>query len=296
MRPIRFIVPTEAGSQPDAVCRLVASKLSERSGWQTVVEDRPGGNFVIAIQSLLRAPPDGHTIVQGTATFPIVPQMQKVDWDLFRDLIPVARITKAESVIVGNPSVPAKNIQELIAWSKANPGKLTFGGVGVGTFSQLTAELLRLKLGLDFLYIPYKAPPTLELLAGRVMVANIGVSEVTAYVASGKLVPYLVLGNRRSAFLPNIPTSSEISGGDPDMSAQSWFGYYVRSGTPQALVDQLAQELIGAISEKTARDRLNAIGAPPLEPMEGPAEFKKSQEAEYNLWRKIIKASHLSVE
>jgi tripartite-type tricarboxylate transporter receptor subunit TctC len=270
--------------------------LSERTGWQTIVENRPGGNYVIAIESLLRVPPDGYTIIQGNSSFPIVPQTRNVDWDLFRDLTPVARITKVEAVIVGNASLPAKDIQELVAWSKANPGKLTFGGVGVGTFSQLTAELLRVKLGLDFLYVPYKAPPTVDLLAGRVMVADIGASELPEYVASAKLVPYLLLGNRRSALLPNTPTSSEVSGGDPDMSAQSWFGYYVRSGTPQALVDQLGRELIGAMSDKTARDRLNAIGAPPLEPMEGPAEFKKSQEAEYNLWGRIIKAAHFKVE
>jgi tripartite-type tricarboxylate transporter receptor subunit TctC len=275
---------------------LVASKLSERTGWQTIVENRPGGNAGIGIQSVLLAPPDGYTIIQGNSSFTIVPQMQKVEWDLFRDLIPVANIARSDAVIVGNPSVPAKNIQGLVAWSKANPGKLTFGGVGVGNTSQLTAELLRVKLGLDFLYVPYKAPPTVDLLAGRVMVANIGASELTGYVASGKLVPYLLLGSRRSALLPNTPTSSEVSGSDPDMSVSAWFGYYVRSGTPQALVDQLARELIGAMSETTARDRLNAIGAPPLEPMEGPAEFKKSQEAEYNLWGKIIKAAHLKVE
>jgi tripartite-type tricarboxylate transporter receptor subunit TctC len=230
-RPVRIIVGFAAGGPADIVARLIAQWLSERLGQQFVVENRTGAASNIAAEAVVRSPPDGYTLLFITAANAINTTLyEKLSFNLSRDIVPVAGLIRAPSVLEVNPSVPAKSVPEFIAFAKANPGKLTMASSGIGTPSHVFGELFKFMTGVNLVHVPYRgaAPAVTDLLAGQVQVFFDPFPNSIEYIRAGKLRPLAITSATRSEALPDVPTVSEFV---PNYEASFWFGV----GAPNAM-------------------------------------------------------------
>ncbi len=240
-----MIVTTAAGGALDLVARTTTDRLAEALGQPMIVDNQPAGNGTVAAGQFVKATPDGHTLMMVVdSTVTINPHLYKnVAYDPFRDFAPVSLITRLPLVLVGNPALPSKDLRELIAYAKANPGKLNYASTGVGTQLHIGMELFKLRSGTDIVHVPYRATTgaIADLLGGRIDLVLIGLSSAKTYVESGQLRAYAVASPQRSALLPNVPTMEEA--GLPGAEVQSWFGMYAPAKTPPAIVTRLSQEI-----------------------------------------------------
>ena len=231
-----MIVTTAAGGALDLVARTTTDRLAEALGQPMIVDNQPAGNGTVAAGQFVKATPDGHTLMMVVdSTVTINPHLYKnVAYDPFRDFAPVSLITRLPLVLVGNPALPSKDLRELIAYAKANPGKLNYASTGVGTQLHIGMELFKLRSGTDIVHVPYRATTgaIADLLGGRIDLVLIGLSSAKTYVESGQLRAYAVASPQRSALLPNVPTMEEA--GLPGAEVQSWFGMYAPAKTPPA--------------------------------------------------------------
>jgi len=290
-RPVRIIVGFAAGGPADIVARLIAQWLSERLGQQFVVENRTGAATNIAAEAVVRAPADGYTLLFVTAANAINTTLyEKLSFNLSRDIVPVASLIRAPSVLEVNPSVPAKTVPEFIAYAKAHPGKLIMASGGIGAPSHVFGELFKFMTGVNLVHVPYRgaAPAVTDLLAGQVQVYFDPIPNSIGYIRAGKVRPLAITSATRSEALPDVPTVSEFV---PGYEATTWYGVGVPRNTPAKIVDKLNKEVNAALDDPKIKARLADLGGTVLPG--SPADFGKLIADETEKWGKVIRAANI---
>ena len=287
-RAIRLIVPSAPGGGTDITARIVAPRLSEYLGQQVVVENRAGAATMIGGEAVARATPDGYTLLMGISTLAINPAMyRKVAYDALKDFAPISQVVALSNVLVTHPSLPAKNVKELVALAKARPNQLDFASAGVGTNPHLTMELFLSMTGTRMTHVPYKGSGQgiIDVLAGHVPVMAPSVPTALTYVKAGRLRALGVSGAKRTNAAPDVPTIAEA--GVPGYEATQWFGILAPSGTPRPIIDRLHRETVRALRDSEVRSRLIADGADPVG--SSPEEFAAYLRSETLKWAKVVK-------
>jgi tripartite-type tricarboxylate transporter receptor subunit TctC len=293
-RPVRIIVGYPPGGPTDLAARLIGQWLSERLGQPFIVENRPGAATNIATEAVVRAPADGYTLLLlDTAAAFNATLYDKLNFNLLRDIAPVAGIVRAPAVLEVNPSVPAKTVPELIAYAKANPGKLNMASSGIGAPSQVFGELFKTMAGVNLVNVPYRgaAPAVTDLLAGQVQVYVDPIPNSIGYIRAGKVRPLAITSATRSNALPELPTVSEFV---PGYEATIWWGIGAPKATPAEIVDKLNNEINAALHDPNMNARLAELGGVPLPG--SPAEFGKLIADETEKWAKVIKTAGIKPE
>jgi tripartite-type tricarboxylate transporter receptor subunit TctC len=255
-RPVRIIVPVPPGAGSDFIARLIGQWLSERLGQQFIIENRPGAGSNIGTEAVVRAPPDGHTLILVTAANAVNTTLyEKLNFNFIRDIAPVASIARVPLVMEVNPSVPATTVLEFIAYAKANPGKLNMASSGNGAAPHVAGELFKTMTGVDMVHVPYRggAPAITDLLGGQVQMMFSSTADSIEYVRAGKLRALAVTTATRSQALPELPTVSEFV---PGYEASAFFGVGAPKNTPAEIVDALNKEINAGLAEPKIKARL----------------------------------------
>lgn len=290
VKPIRIISPYTAGGLGDLVPRAIGVGLTESLGQQVLVENRPGASQAIGMQLVARSPADGYTLVYGSVTsLAINPAVTKdLPYDPVKDFAPLSLCVTTPLFLVTHPSVPAKNVKELIALAKRQPGKLTFASGGNGSSNHLAGELLKLLAGVDLLHVPYKGagPAMIDVMAGHVdmMLGAAGLAEARA----GRVKVLGVTSAKRASAAPDLPTLAEA--GVKGYESTIWFGLLAPAGTPQPIVNRLSQEIGKVLQQKALRDRFNTVDLTPTTP-EG---FAAHIQREIPKWRRVVTEAKIS--
>ena len=290
-KPIRFVVPFPAGGPLDITARAIGQELNRSLGQPVIVDNRPGAGGNIGADVVAKSPPDGHTILMGAvSTHAINPTLYaKIPYDPIRDFAPVTLVTSVPNVLVLHPSVPARNVKELIAIAKARPGQLNFASGSTGSAGHLAGELFKTMAGVDMVHVPYKgaAPAVVDLLAGHVSLMFDNMSSALPNVKTGRVRALAVTTLKRSPMLPSLPTIDESGLRGFDIS--TWFGVFAPGGTPSAIVARLHAEIVRALATSDMRERLALLGAEPVG--NSPEEFAAFVRAEIPKYAKVISAS-----
>lgn len=296
-RPVRLIVPSLPGGGSDTTMRLIAPKLAEYLGQQTVVvENRAGVSGNLGAELVARAAPDGYTLLSIFASHTSnIAVMKNVPFDLVRDFAPVSLAVTLPNVLVSHPSLPPKTVKELIVFAKARPGQLQYATAGVGSNAHLTMALFLNMTGLQMMHIPYKSSPQgiVDVIAGHVplMVANILVA--VPQIRGGRMRAYGVTSAARSSAAPEIPTIAEM--GLPGYEAVQWYSLVAPAGTPREIITRLHAGVVRALHDTAIRKRLIDDGAEPA-PSATPEEFGAFIKAEIAKWAKVVKAAGIQPE
>jgi tripartite-type tricarboxylate transporter receptor subunit TctC len=295
-KPIRMIVPFPAGGATDIVARLVGQKLTEAMGQQVITDNRGGAGGTIGTDIAAKAPADGYNMLVGTSsTHAIAPGLySKLPYDPVRDFAPVTLLATATILLAVHPSVPAKNVKELIAIAKRQPNSLSFASSGNGGISHLVGEHFKSVASIQMLHVPYKGdtPALIDLASGQVSLMFGTAVSFLPYVKTGRLNALAVTNPKRSPVAPNVPTVAES--GLPGFEALQWFGVYVPAGTPREIVVRLNTEIGKILRMPDVRERFAGLGA---DVGGGSAEeFAAFQRAEVAKWTKIVKASGAKIE
>ena len=283
-RPVRIVVGFAAGGTGDLLARLVGQWLSERLGQPIVIDNRPGGGGNISTETVVRAPSDGYTLLQVGTSHAVNSTLYKLDFDLIRDIAPVAGIARAHLVMLVHPAFPANTVPEFIAYAKANPGRINMASAGSGSSPRLAGELFKLMTGIDMVHVPYRggAPAMSDLIAGQVQVmfSNLPAAE---YVRAGKLRALAVTTAVRSDELPDVPTVGEFV---PGYEASAWYGIGAPKGTSADIVDRLNRETNAALADPKIKARLAEFGGTVL--AGSPADFGTFIAVETEKWAKVV--------
>jgi tripartite-type tricarboxylate transporter receptor subunit TctC len=292
-RPVRIIVGLAAGSSPDIVARLIAQWLSERLGQQFVVENRPGAAGNLATEAVVRAPPDGYTLLLASGANAVSATLyEKLSFDFIRDIAPVASIGDAAIVMVTNLSFPAKTVPEFIAYAKANPGKINMATVGTGgSTPYLAGELFKGMTGVQWVWVQYRGEYMPDLISGQVQATFSVIPRSLEYIRTGKLRALAVTSATRLEVLPGVPTVDEFV---PGYEAGSWYGVGAPKGTSTKIIEKLNKEIDAVVAEPNVKARLVGLG---LQPMSlTPAEFGKFIADQTDKWAKVIRAANIKRE
>jgi tripartite-type tricarboxylate transporter receptor subunit TctC len=291
-RPVRLIVGFPAGNAPDIIARLIAQWLSDALGQQFIVDNRPGAGSNIATETAVKSPADGYTLLLVVLTNVLNAALySNLKFDFVHDLAPVAGIANAPFVVVVNPDLPAKTIPELIAYAKANPGKINMGSGGNGAATHVFGELFKLMAGVDLLHVPYRGSYLPDLLSGQVQIVFNPIPQSMELIRSGKLRALAVTTARRLAALPDVPTVGEFV---PGYEAIGWFGLSAPKGTPADIVARLNDATNAALADPKLKARLVELGVESM-PMSA-AEFGRFVAADYEKWAKVIKTAGIKAE
>jgi len=295
-KPIRIVVPFPAGGTTDVLARAAAQKLAETLGQPAVVDNRPGAGGNIGAELVAKSAPDGYTLLMGTVgTHAINPGLYpKLPYDHVKDFAPVILVAGVPNVLVINPALPVNSVPELIAYAKANPGKLNFASSGNGTSIHLSAELFKTMAGVQMTHVPYKgsAPALQDLVGGQVQLMFDNLPSSLALIKGGKLKALAVTSGARAAALPDVPTLAES--GLPGFEASSWFGLLAPTGTPSSVIAKLNGEIAKWLATPEAKEKLLAQGA---NAAGGTAEeFAQFIAAETAKWQKVVKESGAKVD
>jgi tripartite-type tricarboxylate transporter receptor subunit TctC len=280
-------VPFAPAGTTDILARLIGQWLSERFGQQFVIENRPGASTIIGTEAVVRAPADGYTLLLvGTASAINATLFEKLSYNFLRDIAPVAGIMRVPNVMVVHPSFPAKTVPELIAYAKANPGKINQASPGAGTSTHMAGELFKAMTGTDIVQVQYRgnAPALTDLLAGQVQLGFDTMPASIEYIRAGKLRALAVGTLVRSEALPDIPTVNEFV---PGYESSGYFGLGVPKNTPLAIVERLNGEINAGLADSTLKARLADLG--PMTLAGSPADFGKLIADETEKWGKVIK-------
>jgi tripartite-type tricarboxylate transporter receptor subunit TctC len=292
IRPVHLVVGFPPGLAPDIVARVIQQPLSERLGQNVIIDNRPGAGSNIAADAVVHAPADGYTLLYVTLGNAINASFyQHLDFDIIKDIAPVAGTVRSPSVLVVSPSVPAQTLTEFIAYAKANPGKINFASGGIGTAPHLAGELFKQMAGVNMVHVPYSSSYMPDLLAGRVQVTFAPIATSIANIKAGKLRALAVTGATRSDVLPNIPTVGEFVRG---YEASVWHGVGAPSGTAADVTSKLNQEINAVLADSSVKARLGDLGAEPM-PMT-PGEFGKFVADEVKKWANVVKLAGLKPE
>jgi tripartite-type tricarboxylate transporter receptor subunit TctC len=292
-RPVRIIVGFAAGGAPDIHARLIGQGLSERLGQQFVVENRPGAASNLATEAVVRAPPDGYTLLQfGPSSAINATLYKRLNFNFTHDIEPVASIVRIPMVMLVNPSLPAKTVPEFIAYAKANPGKVSMASTGVGSTTHMTGEMFKIIADIELVHVPYRGGTAVvaDLIGGQVQVLFVG-TETIEHIRSGKLRAIAVTTTTRLDLLPDIPTLGEFL---PGFEASVWFGIGAPRNTPPDIIEKLNKEINAALAEPKLKARLAELGGTVL--AGSPTNFGKLIADETEKWGKVIKSAGIKAE
>jgi tripartite-type tricarboxylate transporter receptor subunit TctC len=294
-RPVRIVVPFSPGGAADIMSRVLAEKLGARLGQPVIVENKPGGGTMIASDYVARAAPDGYTLLMAASSLGIAPSIYaKVNYDPIKDFTPVTQVASVVHVLEVHPSVPAKNVGELIAYLKANPGKVSYGSVGTGSSTHLEAELFNSMAGVQMTHIPYKgsSPALNDLVAGRLQVMFDAWASSGPFVKDGKLRALAVTTTKPSASVPDLPTVA--ASGLPGYSAMPWLGLVAPAGTPQPVVDKLYQNLAQILQQPEVKTQFVGLGLDIIG--SDPKTFAAFIRQDVTTWAKVARDSNIRLE
>jgi tripartite-type tricarboxylate transporter receptor subunit TctC len=293
-RPVHLIVGYPPGGSADPTARLTAQWLSERLGQQFVVENRPGAATNIATESVLRAAPDGYTLLLAApANATNVALFAQLNFDFMRDITPIAGIIRFPDVVDVNLSLPVHTIPELISYAKANPGKLNFASSGIGSTLHVAGELFKMMAGVDIVHVPYRGggPALVDLMSGRVQLMFDNLPSSLEFIRAGKLRPLAVTSAARSSVVPDLPTVADFV---PGYEASAWYGLVAPKGTPAEVVDKLNKAINAMLADPVAKGRFIDLGASLLPG--SAADFGNLIAAETEKWGKVIKFAGIKPE
>ena len=294
-KPVKMIVPAPAGGTMDVVARILADQMSADIGQPVIVDNKPGAGGAIAVQAMLAAPADGQTImVTASNILTEIPHVMKTSFDPLKDVRPVATVARAGMVLVAGPSVQATDLKGLIAYVKANPGKLSFASYSAGTSSQYAGMIFNQKAGLDLQHIPFAgSPPALtQVMGGQIAVMFDGIVTSMPLFKGGKLKAFGVASKTRSTQLPDVPTLAEL--GYPDIEFSNWVGTVVASGVPSAIVDKINAATLKAAAAPKMHDRLVAAGFEPNTSLTS-AQLAASVKTDYDRNAVIVKTFNIQL-
>ncbi len=294
-KPIRYIVPVAAGGGNDMIARVVTERWGRMLGQTFVVENQSGGGGVIATQNVMRAAPDGYTLMQGyVATHGTTPATRKVSYDPIKDFTPIGMIGATPNVLVINNAVPAKSMKEFIDYVRKNPGKLSYGTAGQGSLTHMTMELFKQETGLYILHIPYRgiAPAFNDLLGGQTQAMFPGLAAALQFINSGKVRALAVTGPVRSPALKDVPTMEEL--GFKGFDAMQWYGTVGPAGMPADIVKRLNETQIATLKLPEMREKLAIEAVEPM-PM-SPEQFAQYIRDENRRWTGLAKARNIRLE
>jgi tripartite-type tricarboxylate transporter receptor subunit TctC len=285
-RPVTLVATFPAGSAPDIIARLTAQYMSERLGQNVIVENKPGAGGNIATEYVARAAPDGYTLLMPVSTNAVnVALYRNLSFDFIRDIAPIAGIAKTAFVIVTPASFPAKNLQEFIAYLKANPGKVNMASGGIGTSPHLCGELFQIQTGTKMVHVPYRGNYMSDLLAGVVETVFNPVAQALPLIRDGKLRAYGVTTSYRIKVLPDVPAIGEVVKG---YDAIGWYGVGAPAKTPPEIVKKLSDAVTAAITVPAVKEKFTTLGVEPM-PLT-PDGFKQHIATEVAKWAKVIEA------
>jgi tripartite-type tricarboxylate transporter receptor subunit TctC len=293
---IRIIVPVAPGGLSDAMARAAAARFQKAFGQQVVIENRAGGNFQIGTAAAIGSPPDGYTLLLGLdGPIAINPSLyRKLNYDPFRDLVPISGIARADQVVMAHPSVPAKDFPELLALAKQKPGEMTFAAFGLGSTSHLYMEMLQSMAGVKFQAVQYKgaAPMITDVVAGHVNVTSVSLGQALPLHNDGKVKILGVATKERLPSLPNVPAIAESV---PGFEAKAWFGLFAPAGTPADIVEKLSAEVQAMAADPEFRDKV--LGTLRMSPIaSSPADFATFIRNEAATWKKFIEENKLQID
>jgi len=261
-KPVKIIFGFPPASATDVIARAVGAKLQERWGQPVVIDNRPGAGGNLGSEIAARQPADGYTIFFGTVANAIsVSLYPKLNYDYLKDFTPITLVATTPLVLVANADFPARSVRDLVAFAKANPGKVNFGSGGVGTSNHLAGEMFKTATGTDLVHVPYKGTPAAhtDLLSGQISLMWDNIVAVTPHIRSGKLRPIAVTSAQRAASLPDVPTMAES--GLAGFEAVSWIGALVPAGTPKPIVDRIHADMVAVLKMPDVQEKLAASGA-----------------------------------
>ena len=293
-RPVRIIVGFAAGSTTDILARLMGQWLSLRLGQQFIIENRPGAGGNVGAEAVVNAPADGYTLLMVPPAVAANPTLyEHLSFNFLRDTTPVAGVVRVPNVVEVNPAVPVKTVPELIAYAKANAGKVSFASAGIGTASHLAGQLFNAMTGANLQHVPYRGdgPAMADLIAGQVEVGFGTMTASIAYIRADRLRPLAVCTAKRSEALPDIPTVAEFI---PGFEASSWFGIAAPKGTPTEIVELLNRQANAGLNDPMIRTRLADMGGMLLSG--SPTDFGKLIADETEKWGKVIRAANIKAE
>jgi tripartite-type tricarboxylate transporter receptor subunit TctC len=286
-RPVRIVAGFSAGSTTDIIARLIGHWLQDRLGQPFIIDNRPGAGGTIGAEAVVRAAPDGYTLLAAGSNNAINETLyEKLDYDFIRDIAPVALIDSVPNVMVVNPAFPAKTVPEFIAYAKANRGKINMASAGNGSSSHLAGELFKMLAGIELVHVPYRGQPAAltDLLAGQVQVSFAPMPPTIALVRAGKLRALAVTSATRLEALPDVPTVAEFV---PSYEASTWSGLAAPRNTPTAVIDKLNKEVNAGLSDSKLKASFTDVGAVVLGG--SPGDFAKFIAAEVEKWAMVIK-------
>jgi tripartite-type tricarboxylate transporter receptor subunit TctC len=293
-RPVRWIVGFGAGGGNDITARLMGQWLTERLGQPFIIDNRPGAGSNIATEVVVRAPADGYTLFFANVANAVNATLyEKLNFDFIRDITPVAGIMRVPNILAVSPSVPAKTVPELIAYAKANPGRVSMASAGIGTPGHLAGELFQMMAGLKVVHVPYRsnAPALLDLLGGQVEFMFASTTSTIEYVKTGKLRALAVTTTERSEALADVPTVAEFL---PGFEASSWYGIGAPKNTPAEIVEKLNREVNAGLADPKMKASLADFGGTPL--AGSPADFGKLIADETQKWGKVVRAANIKAQ
>ena len=295
-KPIRWVVPYPGGGITDSVTRIVTQKMAASLGQPIVVDNRPGANSILGTDLVAKAAPDGYTIVTVIAGHAANATLYqgKLSYDPVKSFAPVSLAGIAPLILTVNNNFPAKDVKELIAYAKANPGKVNFGSSGIGAAAHLTTELLKQTAGIDMVHVPFKgtAPALTALMAGDIQILVDVPSSLMPHARGGKIRALAMFSGKRIQGAPEVPTLAEAGG--PPLESSTWVLFLAPAGTPRDIVNRLAAETRKAINESDIRERFNQIGIEAVG--NSPAEAAKFLADEVAKWAKVITAAGVKAE
>ncbi|MGZ5641470.1 MAG: tripartite tricarboxylate transporter substrate binding protein [Usitatibacter sp.] len=294
-RAVRFIVPYPPGGGTDIIARIVQDRLSKGLGQPIIIENRGGAGGVLGTEVVAKAAPDGYTFLFTLSSHTINPLLQKLSYDVERDFVPVSLVASLPQILAVNPSLPIHSVAELIAAAKASPGTLAFASVGNGTPSHIAGELLKMRVGIDMIHVPYRGggPAVTDTIAGQVPLIFVSIPVAMPYVKSGRLRPLAVTTLKRSPAAPDVPTMAEAAG-LPDYEVDSWYGVFAPAKTPTAIVARMREELAKTVNLPEIREMLLQQGADAVGSTS--EELGRVVTAELAKWAPIIREAKIRPE
>ena len=287
-KPVRLIVPWAAGGTTDILGRILGQKMSEKWGQPVLVENRGGAAGNIGTEAVVRAPGDGYTLLLGTMSTHAMNQFHYtgMSFDPVKDLAPISLVANVATVLVVHPSLPANNVNELVALARSKPGQLNFASGGVASFNQLCAELLKMTAKIDIVHVPYKGggPAVADLVAGKVDLLFTGAPVTISHIKAGRLKLLAVTDSRRSAALPDTPTVGESL---PGFEFNNWYGIMAPAGTPRPVIDFLNAEVLRILALPDVREKFSGLGADPTPGT--PEKFGAAMATDAEKWGKVIR-------
>jgi tripartite-type tricarboxylate transporter receptor subunit TctC len=294
-KPIRLMVPFPAGGNTDIIARAIGNELSKNLGVSVVIENRGGAGGLVGSEVVAKAPADGYSIMMVSASHVINPSMQKrLPYDTIKDFAGITMVADVPTVLVVHPSVPPKTLKELIAYAKANPGKLNYASSGKGTVGHLSGELLKSMAEIRMVHVPYKGngPAMTDLLGGHVQLLFSSMPAALPHIQSGMLRAIVMTGAKRSTAAPNIPTMAEA--GLPGFEVSTGFGLFAPAKTPRAVINRLHAEVVKALRVPSVNDSLASQGAEPVGST--PEEYDAFVRSEIAKWLKVCKDAGIRPE